>query len=224
MNCKVEFLVNNKLEIEVNDEIYKSNIQDIGEDYIGISIPVNNGKYLPLTKGEEVTGTYYCGKDIYRFATVVIGRKIDRILIIILKKPESLELFQRRNFVRVPLMIDVFCALICEDKNICNVNDNQVEFFNAYSIDISGGGMKVVLDSNLRDKVDYGDILMVTIPQQDDNLTVKGRIMRINNDKKNPKIICGLSFIDLDKNTRERIIGLVFKTMREQMRKGAKGD
>jgi c-di-GMP-binding flagellar brake protein YcgR len=56
------------------------------------------------------------------------------------------------------------------------------------------------------------------------NLVIKGKIVRISNNKENKKLICGISFVDVDKNTREKIIELVFEIMREQIRKGVKGE
>lgn len=224
MGVKIQFLINNKIEIESNDEAYKSNIQDVTDEYIAISIPVRDGKYLPLAKGEKVTGLYYYDKDIYKFHTVVIGRKIDRILLIILKRPENVTMIQRRNFARVPFMINVYCALIRTEKDINTINDNQIEFFDAYTLDVSGGGLRLAVDRKLESRIRKGNILMLTIPIEDQNLTVEGEIIRVENDRKNSKIICGLVFRDLDRKTREAIVKLVFEIMREQMRKGAKGD
>lgn len=224
MSDNVEFLVNQRIEIEMEDGIYKSNIQDVTDEYIGISIPVNDGKYVPLRKDEKVICHYYYNKDIYRFETVVSGRKIDKLLIIMLKKPEKVVMYQRRNFARVPLMVNIYCGILEDSKKIENIGDNQIEFFDAYSLDISGGGLRLAIDRKFEKRLNLGIMLMMTIPLSDENLTIKGKIVRVENDRKNPKIICGVSFVDLDRLTRESIIRLVFKTMREQMKKGAKGE
>ncbi|MBV7272202.1 PilZ domain-containing protein [Clostridiaceae bacterium UIB06] len=224
MKNKVEFLINQKIEIEMEDGVYKSNIQDITDEYIGISIPVNNGKYVPLRKGERVTGIYYINKDIYKFETVVIGRKVDKLLIIMLGRPDKVVMYQRRNFVRVQVMINVYCVLLEVSRKIENIMNNQVECFDAYTLDISGGGMRIALDRNLDKKVELGNLLMVNLPIENENLAIKCKVVRVENDNKNPKIIYGLSFVDLDRKTREEIVGLVFKIMREQMKNGAKGE
>lgn len=224
MSDNVEFLVNQRIEIEMEDGIYKSNIQDVTDEYIGISIPVNEGKYVPLRKGDKVICLYYYNKDIYRFETVVSGRKIDKLLIIMLKKPEKVVMYQRRNFARVPLMVNIYCGILENSKKIESIGNNQIEFFDAYSLDISGGGLRLAIDRKFEKRLNLGIMLMMTIPLSDENLTIKGKIVRVENDRKNPKIICGVSFIDLDRLTRESIIRLVFKTMREQMKKGAKGE
>ncbi len=224
MSCKIEFLVNSKIEIEMEDGMYKSNIQDVTDDCIGISIPVSNGKYLPLGRKEKVTVVYYYGKDIYRFDTMVLGRKVDKILIIILKKPEKVTMYQRRGCVRVPFMVNVYCAQIKERNPMENICNNEVDFFQGYSLDISGGGIKLAFDRNIEKKIHYGDVLMVTIPTDESDITVKAKVSRLEKDRKNPKIICGLSFIDLDKTTGESIIRLVFHIMRQQMKNGVKED
>jgi c-di-GMP-binding flagellar brake protein YcgR len=224
MSEKVEFLINGKIEIEMEDGDYKSNIQDITDEYIGISIPVSKGKYLPLRRKEKITGVYYYDNEIYRFQTNVLGRKVDKILIIMVEKPETLTKVQRRNFVRVPFMMNVYCAQMTMEKSIENINNNQIEFFDAYSLDISGGGMRIAVNRNLEKKVHYGDTLMITIPLQTENFTVKAKVVRIEKDKKNPKIIYGANFIELDKTARETIIRLVFHIMRDQMKNGVKGE
>lgn len=223
MNNEVEFLINQKIEVEMEDGIYKSNIQDITDEYIGISIPVSNGKYVPLRKGEKVIAIYYFNKDIYRFETVVVGRKLDKLLIIMLKKPDEVTKYQRRNFVRVSVMISIFCALIEKEKK-ADTDDTQVECFEAYTLDISGGGMRIAADRKFESKVQLGSALVINIPNVNENLTIEGKVIRVENDKKNAKIIYGLSFVNISRINREELIRLVFKVMREQMKNGAKGE
>jgi c-di-GMP-binding flagellar brake protein YcgR len=223
MDSNINFTVNSRIEIDVDSEIYKSNIQDVSEDCISISIPVNNHKYMPLSKGEKVDVIYYEEKNVYKFNTVVVGRKIERILMIMLKKPEKVQICQRRNFVRVPLILDVLCAIFPLEKDLYHLND-QVEVFKACSVDMSGGGMKIVVDVKMKDKLKYGDIIIVTIPMENDSLTLKGKLVRISNNKDESKLTCGLSFIDMDRNSRERIIRVLFQIMRQHIKKGAKED
>lgn len=223
MNYEVEFLVNNKIEIEMEDDFYKSNIQDVSDNTIGISIPVNNGKYLPLKRGEKVICSYIYKKNVYVFESIVVSRKIDRILIIDIKKPEQVKLYQRRNFVRIPFMIDVLCAVVPVEKDVKHLN-NQVDFFNAISIDLSGGGMKLSIDSKIADKLYYGSLLMITIPSDSENITVRGKIARIDKNQVKDRVLCGVSFIDLDETNREKIISIVFKIMRDQIKKGTRED
>ena len=216
MPSNIEFEVNSRIEIEMEDEYYKSNIQDVGNDCIGISIPVNNGTYLPLHKGDKIKCIYFDNNQMYTFNTVVVSRKIDRIFIVVIKKPTEVREYQRRNFVRVPFTKEILYSVITDD--------NQINFLNATSLNISGGGMKLAIDDKFGHKITYGCELIIIIPVDDKNITLKGKIVRISNNKENKKLICGISFVDVDKNTREKIIEVVFEIMREQIRKGVKGE
>jgi c-di-GMP-binding flagellar brake protein YcgR len=217
--------VNSKIEIEMEDGFYKSNIQDVGEDTIGISIPVNEGKYLPLRRGDSIRCIYFHKKQkqMYSFDTVVTSRRIDRVLIIDIKKPENIRFYQRRNFVRVPMTMDILCAIVPTVKDSKHLDD-QIDFFNATSLNISGGGMKLSIDIGLERRFSYGKILLLTIPAGNENITVKGRLVRIDRDIKKRKLICGVSFINIDEKNREKIIALVFRIMREQVKKRTRED
>ena len=55
----VKLNVNTKCEILIKGRSFKSNIQDINENFIFISIPVFNGKYADLYQNEEIEVIYY---------------------------------------------------------------------------------------------------------------------------------------------------------------------
>ncbi|WP_125152190.1 flagellar brake protein [Clostridium rectalis] len=220
MYKNIKFNINRKIEILMEDGVYKSNVQDLERDYIGISIPVKDGQYLPLKTGEKVEGVYYDEKNIYKFYTTVKGRKIDRIMMILLHYPTKFIKIQRRNFVRVPLVINVCCGLLNKDLDFKNIGDNQIEFFDAFSIDMSAGGIKIATERNIK----IGDILMITLPLKNEVLTLKCKAVRIDRDFNNNKNLCGLTFMDLENKTREKIIKMLFQIMREQRKKAPKGD
>jgi len=54
----VDFKVNKKLEILINERYFNSNVQDVTDDYIAISIPINSGEYVPLSKGAIIDVIY----------------------------------------------------------------------------------------------------------------------------------------------------------------------
>lgn len=201
------------------DGYFKSNIQDLTSEYIGISIPVLTGRYLPLSKGETVEVLYYFNKEIYGFKTTVIGRKIDKIFIILLAHPSKIKTVQRRNYVRVPISLEISFAIVEKEKNLTNLNDNRYEFFNVTTMDISGGGISVISDKSIR----YGDHVMVKLPILDETLTILGKIVRIDKKEDNKKNY-GVSFLNIDNRTRDRIIRYIFQKMRDYIKKGVGGE
>ncbi|KRU25414.1 flagellar protein YcgR [Clostridium sporogenes] len=216
MNNKDGFKINNRVEIEWEDGYYKSIIQDVNEDTIYINIPANKGKYLPLNYNDKVTVFYFHGEKIYKFRTIVTGRKIDKILLIALKKPQKMNRIQRRNFVRISLILKTYAALIDSKrdlKEICYSNkcNTEFDFFDADIVDISGGGLKLCTKKD----IDFGEEIIVNIPFEKENMAVKGKIIRKQNGKE--KYIYGVKFLDIDVLTREKIIKFIFSKMRKQV-------
>lgn len=214
-----KFDVNGRIEVLMDDGIYKSNIQDINENYIAISIPVKDGEYLPLRWGERVEAIYYDENKLYKFYTVVSGRKVDRVMMVLLKHPDKIFKVQRRNFVRVPFIAEVLCVILKNNKDIKDITDNQIDFFHGHTLDISGGGIKLSTEK----EINRGELLMITIPIKDENISIKGKIIR-KQKAKAEEFLYGVSFEEIDNKTVEKIVSLLFQIMREQRKTGAKGE
>ncbi len=209
MSDGLKFTINSKVEISWNDSYYKSNIEDVTTDEtIAISIPIRDGQYVPLRKGEQVEVLYYYDKDIYKFYTAVVDRKVDGIPVILLAYPKEVFKVQRRRFVRIPIVCIIEYAKLEESL--------KYKALKAVMVDLSGGGMRV----KLSEQVNLGDKLKAAIPIGADLLEVNGEVVRIEKDADDKRNICGISFVDLEDRVREKIIRHIFQKMREQMRKG----
>lgn len=214
---ELKFSINSKIEISYGNDYYKSSIEDIGDNSISISIPIKDGQYVPLRSGETVEAIYYYEKDIYKFYSTVIDRKIDKIPIIRLVYPEEVFKIQRRRFVRVPIVCSIIYSKLIYKGNNSNLDKSQSKL-KAIITDLSGGGMKV----KIKEDIKKGDILLSHIVIENSEVEVKGKVVRVEKDSENKLNVCGISFIDLDERTREKIIRFIFQIMREQMRKGLK--
>lgn len=217
MSKPVKFYINSKIEIIWNDVAYKSDIQNVTENYIAISIPLKNGSYIPLRRDEKITALYYINGDIYKFTSTVIGRAREVIPVIYIEIPSDVKKVQRRNHVRVPLIADITCALINKDKKLINLNSKQVDIFNAFTLDLSGGGTKIVT----KRKLEVGDKLLINIKLDEEIFALQGEIIRVEKNKDN-QYVCGISFVDLENKTTERIIRVVFQLMRDQVKRTSK--
>jgi c-di-GMP-binding flagellar brake protein YcgR len=211
---KVNFTINKKLEILVDEKYFNSNIQDITEEYIAISIPIKAGEYVPLSNGATIDVIYYEEENCYKFQTSVIGRKFENIPILLIAKPKEIKKIQRRKYVRVPLISTVKYKNL---KNESRTNPSTVEkseYLKAVLIDLSGGGMRVKVSEEIK----LGDFLLVSITINEEETLIVGQAKRIVKDDEG-RFSCGLSFELLDSSTRERIIKFIFQLMREQMKK-----
>ena len=124
---KVDFKVNKKIEVLIDEKYFNSNIQDITEEYIAINIPISSGEYLPLSKGTRIDVIYYEGEHIFKFESSVLGRKFQNIPILLLSKPKVVHKIQRRKDVRVSLVSIVKYRNLKENPktNVSVIENNQ---------------------------------------------------------------------------------------------------
>jgi c-di-GMP-binding flagellar brake protein YcgR len=211
---KVDFIINKKLEILVGEKYFKSNIQDIAENYIAISIPVNSGEYLPLSKGTLVDVIYYEEDNLYKFKSVVMGRKFENIPILLISNPKEIIRIQRRKYVRVPTISTVKYTNLKNDPKTRPSSIENSKYLQAILLDLSGGGMKI----KISEEVKLSQYLLLCLTINNEDILIVGQAKRIIKDD-DGRFNCGLSFEFVDSATREKIIKLIFQLMREQMKK-----
>ena len=211
----VKFTIGSKIEILWFDGIYKSRIEDINDDKIYISLPVNDGIYLTLSKSDMVEVVYFYDNEIYKFITRVHGRKFDVVPLIVLTYPEEIFEVQRRNYYRVPCVLDMKIYKLKENiKSLDNFKITDENFSKALMIDISGGGIKFKTRTSLK----AGDFVYLKFSLDEAEVNIKGRIVRAVREE-DDYYTCGVSFSDVDSKLSEAIIKFIFYKMREQRKK-----
>lgn len=218
MSINVNFNVNLKCEILINDKVYKSIIQEATKDYIAISIPVCGSEYAPLNKDEKVTAVYYDENNLYGFNTDVIGRKKDRIPMILLAIPENIKKIQRRRFFRVSLIKDVSYLKVnknISDSELSRLTMDSKDFKKALMLDLSGGGLKI----KTSEKIEVGDSLIIKIPLKKEDIFILSSCIRAFKDMDSNLYVSGFYFLNIDDKTQDKVVAYVFQVMREQMKK-----
>jgi c-di-GMP-binding flagellar brake protein YcgR len=211
---EIKFTINNRVEIIYEDSIYKSNIQDAADNFIAISIPIKEGKYITLNSTDYFEVMYYDETNVYIFEGKVMWRRVENgVPQILLEYPRRVNKVQRREYVRID--ITQYINYVKLQNNI--ITESAIEQLDSEKgskgllIDLSGGGLKVKLSESIW----ANSILLMDIPDEGGKIRVKGKVVRVGMDK-DKRPVCGLSFIDIDNRTRERIIKLIFSTMRKQ--------
>jgi len=211
---KVDFKINKKIEILIDEKYYNSNIQDVTEEYIAISIPMSSGTYVPLSRGAIIDVIYYEKENLFKFKSSIIGRRFENIPILLISQPKEINKIQRRKYVRVPLISNGKYKNL---KNAPKTNPATIEkseYAKAVLVDLSGGGMRVKVSEEIK----VNDFLLVSLIVKKEEVLIVGQTKRVQKDD-DGRFICGLSFEFLDNLTREKIIKFIFQLMREQMKK-----
>ena len=207
---KFQVVINSKLELKWGEEIYKTIVQGSNNKNLLISVPVVNGVYLTFRTGEEISLVYYDNKaNIFSFSCKIINRITENgIPYYSTSLPYNITKVQRRNYVRVDTVQVIKSIIKYNEESKSIVGD---KFSNGLLLDLSGGGMRIKLKEKLR----YSDVIMANIGNGAEELSVKGRIVRVDRSE-DKRYVYGISFLELDNRTREKIIGMVFKIMRKQ--------
>ena len=224
---KLQLSINKKIEVLWGQEVFKSNIQDVTEEYMCISIPSKNGEFIPLNKGQEIELLYYDKDVVYKFTSSVIGRKVEGVHVILISIPQNYEVVQRRIFFRVSNITYISYSSLKEPWKKRIPNNEELPRLMSQSddvklgilLDISGGGIRLKID----EAVNLGDIFIINLDINGEEIYLKGEIVRIetDSDKKN---VCGVNFIDVDSKIREKIIKYTFELTRSQRSRGLKED
>lgn len=223
----INFKLNRKIEVYSEDELKMgdSTVQDEDELSISISLPMGPNGHIKLEPGETIR-TLYCGEGsrFYEFMTKVDTIvSDDRIPLIKINKPEEYHIIQRREFVRVSIMLDIQLFVIDEKMSIANKTAAELEmlykskkWIKGYAYDISGGGLGAVL----QEPVDYGKQVACLIKDDYFDTGFIGKVVRSAQIKQSGKKLhkIGLHFLGLDYRSEDKLVKYTFQKMREQLK------
>lgn len=208
--AELDLKVNSRIEVVVDEKVYKALIIDIEDNNIKINIPVRNDEYLMLYKDDKIEINSYLddGKYFNYYCDVISKGKDNNVIYYKLTLPYDVRRIQRRNFFRVNLLEEVTY------KNITNKTEKEIEelpYKSGIMIDISGGGLKV----KTKEKLEDNDVIVIKITLTGIEVKLKGQIIRMEEPIDN-KFLYGIKFLDITESDSDTIIKELFAIMRKQ--------
>ncbi|RSL33484.1 pilus assembly protein PilZ [Salibacterium salarium] len=196
-------------ETESAPKKYRCKLIDKEEGSFIVNPPVNEetGKTGFFMEGVQLNA-WFIGTDqaVYALSTEVKGRASDKIRSLRLQDPGSNQYarIQRRNYVRIDASIDV--AVYPEKK--------EFSPFVTSTIDISGGGMAILLPLNYgvkeKDKITTW-IVLQGMEGVIHYAKVSCEVIRIIEGRSGAKDRCSLKFESITDNDRQKIIKYCFE-------------
>lgn len=202
--------VNSRIEVLVNEKTYKALIIDVDDDDIKINIPVKDGEYLTLDRGETIEFNLYMeeGQCFNCYCKVLSRGKDNNVIYYKLALPHKVKKIQRRNFFRVSLLEEI------NYKNITDKTDDEIQelkYIDATMVNLSGGGVKIKTKEKLKNE----DMVIVKISIKGIETELKGQIVRVETAPDN-ELLCGVKFLEITDAEADRIISELFEIMRKQ--------
>ncbi len=217
-----ENLIGIKIEIDLLDDkkILTSQFELIeDEENIVISAPLTEGNVFPLQKNSLFIG-YFLMKsntytmDLFSFRGRVTGRFRSKNLVSLrVKILGKIEKVQRRLFFRIETTLEVRYNI-----NIGEKEDNQKDWKETLTRNISGGGICMLVEERL----DLGAPVECIIRLKDGSIPFKGIITRMDkyDIKSRFTYEAGVKITDIGESERENIVQYVFTEQRRMRQKG----
>jgi hypothetical protein len=184
----------------------------VENEELEVAVPAENGVDLVIPPEYKVLIEAVLPDGLRRMSAYVLARRDGKRAGLVLDWPQMDERIQRRDNVRVSVMFPVFVRPV--------VNDKVGTRINATAVDLSAGGVRIVLPEPLWEGAQVE--LAMQIPKMGER-SCAGLVIRAT---ENPSAgesalyAAGVQFTEISEIVRRDITRFVFDTQREHFRKG----
>ncbi|ENH97356.1 hypothetical protein J416_05058 [Gracilibacillus halophilus YIM-C55.5] len=207
------------LDTMVNDqwqETYRCKVVETKDGNIYVDYPVNEktNKTEDFQVG-QVFRVHFIGQDtsVYSFNTRVTEKTKMTIPTLALDFSfQELKKIQRREFVRVPAMLDVSIRSV----------DQSFSAFTSVTHDISGGGLSVLIDHgiNLQHDTQLDIMLVLPLKAQIEYIQMTGKVVRQQNRDREQSDLLSVKFHQINQAEQQLLIKYCYQYQLRERQKG----
>ncbi len=222
MDIRSYLKVNQRVHIELIDregdlQRYPSRVENIQEDRIFLASPLKDRNPVFIPSGEHVTVIFTNELSVYSFRSRVIRSITDRIPLLVIETPETIEKAQKREYVRVPISLQAVISY--QDQ------EGQPVELKCKTRDLSGGGTMLIINKHV-DNISKGAQVVINLHLEkgEEPVSVGGEVLRTFKEhlgeRGAKRQIIVVRFDDIADKVRQAIIKCVYKRQIELRRKG----
>lgn len=210
-------------------KVYASQVLDELENgNLLVSMPIQEGKIIPLSVGQEFFATFYTKSGLLRCHVRIMGRyKKGSLFLMEIEQQTALQKVQRREHFRLD------CHMPMEYRIVSDYEQKLIEAGTAYSadeldlewqegtmLDLSGGGIRFVSDTRLVKDAFVQVRFDISIGQEAEVVYVFANLLRTEQNPNNTAVYDNrIMFCKMDKKMQEKIIRFIFETQRKKRAK-----
>ena len=209
--------------------VYSSQVLDFpGVNIVRVSMPVHEGRLVPLSIGDEYACCFYTTKGLYSSKTVVINRaKEGNLFIADMELKTPLKKIQRREYYRFKCHIPVKYRILSE-KELVQYSKKELqleevkdyEWKNGVITDLSGGGIKFVASVQEQPASELQLVFNLYDGDESCYMLLNGYLITSYRSERNTKIYeHRVKFTKIEPKQREKIIGYIFEEERKNLSK-----
>lgn len=221
---------------------YVSQVLDLKDDDKAIvSMPMENGRVIPLSVGEKYLGFFYTNKGMYQCNCEIVERyKEDNMYLMVIQYISAFEKYQRRQYFRLQMLKNIEVRLVSPQEQIIRqkIDENQFDsevtkakyvntlhaleqmWSQAIITDISGGGIRFNTSADRGEEKELVVKLDFTVGGQEYNYEILSEIIEVSVMKNKPGFDeYRIRFKDISKEQRENLIKYIFEEERKRRKK-----
>ncbi|MGH4117530.1 flagellar brake protein [Clostridium sp.] len=197
--------------INSNKSLVDGQIIKVSNDCLGIKIDIRQNTYIELVQNQLIELILVYENEALRCSSVVLGsKKIINGQVIIISLPQLILRIQRREFERLPIIMDIEYSLLPEgDINYKSLSSVERRYFKSfkktYTIDISAGGVNIVVPKN---EIDSKFALVTLLLRNEKIITLCSKIRLDSMDDYNYNKVV-FKYEDIKKQDRQLILDFV---------------
>jgi c-di-GMP-binding flagellar brake protein YcgR len=187
---------------------YSTHIEDLTDTELVIGAPIKGGELVSISLGTLLDCQFPMDDAFYAFQAEVLDRRTQPLPILVLRRPDSVQRFQRRRLFRLPVVLPAVVT-----------PTGSKSVIRGTTLDLSGGGFSLLvsepieLDTELELRVNFPDGWQ---------LASKGRVVKVgaaDSTEAKPRYAHGIEFVDLPAGLQEKIVSFIFAEQRERRRR-----
>jgi c-di-GMP-binding flagellar brake protein YcgR len=199
---------------------YLSRVEDIKENDLIIGWPTHLGVRAPVRMGDVLSLFYHSRTAVMAFDARIVGKEQEPIPVLTVRVEGGVRRIQRREYVRVPAMVDVELRSTTVTTVKLEPGVADADFIVTRTINISGGGFAIKHTAHPRVGTEYDVTLKV--PDVDKPILGAAKAVRVESfiEADRRVHVCGFAFIRLNESLRRQIISYIFKFQQNSLSKG----
>lgn len=209
--------------------IYISQVLDESQngEYL-VSMPISEGKVIPLSLGQEFYATFYSKKGLLQCQVEVTGRyRQDELFLMEITQKTILEKIQRREYFRLSCnqslkyhVLNDAEQKMLEEQAKCDIDEVSAEWKRGTMLDLSGGGIWFVSSAQEERNSILQVCFDVMVNDKREIIRAFAILLRSERDQKNPALFHHhLMFWNMEQKLREKIIRFIFDEQRRNRSK-----
>ena len=176
-------------------------------------MPYQKALPLVLSRGERIQVQILLAGERIEFKSTVFGKRYDNIPLFTLSMPDDYKRVQLRNFVRLPIMMDAFYAVIPEDP------EDVPQFIKTTTLDLSGGGIRIAVDKEYPSGTKLLLKFTLQIKNMNHEVEVTGKVTRSYYPDNTNTILAATEFTNITRRQEDLIVRFIINKMSASLSK-----